>query len=1165
MERKKSSIKFVGLHAHSVAGSPFDALGYPQDHMESAYSNGQDALALTDHGNMNGLAYQVLHAKKMNKEGRSFKPIYGTEAYFIPSIAEWAEEKANMEAQIKKTRSKSASDKEASGTTIEDEDASKKAFKDILRRRNHLILLAKNQTGLQNIFKLVSKSYRAESFYRYPRIDFEMLKEHSEGVIVASACMGGVFAGDYWQNRDAGEEAVMAAMRSTATRFKDIFADDFYGEVQWNSIPDQHAINKFVIKICRELEIELVSTADSHYPTKSSWKDRELYKKLGWIRINTEDQELPESIEDTRCELYPKSGDEMWNSYLKFSNPDNWIYRENDKPLFPSSVEYSDEEILGSIERTHDIAFSKIENFYPDNKVRLPDFVIPKGTTAEEELTRLAEVGMSERGLSQPQYVDRLAMELDVIRSRGFSKYFLTMKAISDRAQQFQLVGAGRGSAAGSLTAYVLGVTQIDPIKYGLQFERFLRKDATDYPDIDYDVADPMEIKEMLIEEWGSNVVVPITNWNTLQLRSLIKDISKFYQIPFQEVNRVTSVMMKEATPLAKKAKGQTAGVYVPTFEEVMQYSESLRGFLEVYPQVKTHILKIYGSTRSASRHAGGVLVGERLNEHMPLISSGGVTQTPWSEGQNVRHLEPMGFIKFDILGLASLRMVDGAIRHILKRHYGIKDPTFEEVRDFYNKNLHPDVINFDNKKVWKEIFHQGKWIGVFQFTQEGAQKFCSKVKPTSLMDLAAITAIYRPGPLSAGVDKGFIRAKNGETPDEHELVQEILKDTYGFIIFQEQLASLAHELGENVSLDEGNLLRKLLTKKGTGKGAAELEKIHLKFIQGCINKGIGERAGELLWEKMEFFSGYGFNASHAVSYATLSFQCAWLLAYYPVEWVAAFLDKEPEARKEAAIGAAKNAGFGIEKLNINTSGRVWEISEDGKTLIQPLTSIKGLGDSALVQIIENRPFNTVEDFLFNEDISYSKLNKKALDVLARSGALDPVVDDRFRGDKHFWNCIVANRPRKLKDLEENIQAYGVDPDEYDFSREEKIEYLVSLTGQFPMSLVMDHRILSALRDKYVPAISDYDPEEPLHHNDRGQARVWFIPRKVTKRKTKNNKEYWILDVIDENSVLTSIKCWGIRDNDRVLLNRPYASALDYDPVWGFSTRSVRKLFKLLG
>ena len=258
MTRSTSKIKFVGLHAHSVAGSIFDAVGYPQDHMDFAYENGMDALALTDHGNMNGLAYQVLHAKKMKAEGRDFKPIFGCEAYFIPSIAEWREE--YEKAMVDKKRARSIKKEGQSGTTVEDEGASKKT-QDILRRRRHLVLLAQNQTGLNNLFKLVSESYKPENFYRYPRIDYALLEKYGEGIIAASACLGGVYAGCYWENREDGEEAVLDAMRDTTRRMIDIFGDRWYGEIQWHNLKEQHELNNYIIKISKEFGIGLISTA----------------------------------------------------------------------------------------------------------------------------------------------------------------------------------------------------------------------------------------------------------------------------------------------------------------------------------------------------------------------------------------------------------------------------------------------------------------------------------------------------------------------------------------------------------------------------------------------------------------------------------------------------------------------------------------------------------------------------------------------------------------------------------------------------------------------------------------------------------------------------------------------------------------------------------------
>ena len=1135
------TIKFVGLHAHSVAGSIFDAIGYPDAHMNYCFQNGGDALALTDHGNMNGLAAQVLHAKKMQAEGKNFKPIFGVEAYFTTSVKEWRG--AYDEAMADKKKARATKKTAQSGATTEDE-GNTKAAQPILKRRRHLILLAQNQVGLNNLFKLISKSYTEEYFYRYPRMDYDLLREHSEGIIAASACLGGVYAGNYWENREEGSEAVLEAMRETTREMVSIFGDRWYAELQWNNIPEQHELNKYIIQIAKEFDLKMISTADSHYPDPDAWKDREMYKRLGWLGRGTpswgEGSELPSGVEEIGYELYPKNGDQMWESYKNYCKS--------------AGFEYDDDLVMDSITETYDIAHNRIESFFPDTTVRLPDFVVPADSTATQALVNYALEGLRQRSLHEnSEYMERLKHELNVIDDRGFSKYFLTMKAIADEATTQMLAGPGRGSAAGSLVAYSLGITQVDPIKHGLLFSRFLRSDATDYPDIDYDVSDSMALKERLVEMWGEDTVAPISNWNTLQLKSLIKDISKLHGIPFPEVNSVTSTMIREATPAAKQRHGIKAGVYVPTWEEVIEFSPTLQSFLTRHPEVHARVEGLVGQVRSCSRHAGGVVVAENLDQYMPLINSGGVRQSPWAEGQNVRHLEPMGFIKFDLLGLSTLKMMEGCIEHILRRHHGVAEPTFEQVREYYNEKLHPDTINMSDSEVYENVFHAGRWAGIFQFTEQGAQGFCKKAKPESIVDISAVTSIFRPGPLSAGVDTDYVEAKTHPQYVSYlsEDAREITEETFGFLIFQEQIALLAHKLG-GLTLDEGNMLRKVLTKKGTGKGGIKT-KLRVKFVDGCKTNGIDSDAANSLWDKFEFFSGYGFNKSHAVSYSIISFQCAWLWNYYPAEWMAAFLDKEPESRKEKAINIAKKYGFDIAPLDINKSGTVWEISDDGKTLIQPLTSIKGLGMSAIEQILDNRPFTNAEDLLFREGVSYSKFNKKALDALCRGGALDNIIDDRFTGRKHFWSACVVERPKNLKKLSENMETYKP---EGDFSEEEIIQFKTDLTGIFPINLVINLETIEKLKEKFVPPISEFDEELQL---------CWFIPRKVTERKTKNGKLYWVLEVIDSNNELTRIRCWGVKPHDSVQVNRPYMSRLNYDPDWGFSTRSIRHNFRLLG
>jgi len=1083
-----------------------------------------------------------MKSKKMKDEGKNdFKVIYGIEAYVHPDLDQWRIDKEKIKEDTKLAKQID----DDVGLVVENESETKKGIKNALNQRSHLVLNAINQKGLNNLFNLVSTSYRGDNFYRFPRIDYGMLAKHSEGIIASSACIGGILGNDYWRNRDMGDPSVLAAMEKTVEAMMNIFGDRFYGELQWANYKEQHIINQFIIQLSKVHGFQLISTCDAHFPSPDMWKDREIYKMLGWMNKSEVNLNmLPSKLEEMEYQLYPKNGDELFASYKLFSSN--------------LGFHYDDKLVEESIARTSDILRNRIENYTPDTNIKLPNFVVPEGETADSALAKLAITNLKNSGLYMEQeYVDRLKEELHTIKDRGFSKYFLTMQKIASDAKETQLCGAGRGSGAGSLVSYLLNITEVDPIKYKLQFSRFIRKTdkSGGYPDIDFDVGDRAEFVNTMIKKYGDNTVVPISNYNTLQIRSLVKDISKLYGIEFQKVNEVTSKMINEALPDCKKDHGITAGVYNPTWEELKKYSPSLNTFLQEYPDVAIHIETLQGQIRSISRHAGGVLFADNLNQNMPLINSGGTIQTPWTEGQTVRHLEPLGFIKFDILALASLRMIETAIEHILKNVHGIENPTFQQVKEYYNEKLHPSKIDLDDQSVYENIFQKGKFVGTFQFTNDGAQNFCKLANPKNVVDISAITSIYRPGPLSANVDKKYIEAKNNPHNIKyiHPLVEEVTRDTFGFIIFQEQLSLLAHKLGRDISLDEGNELRKVLTKKGTGKEAEVKNKLYSKFIGGCADKGISEEDANDLWKTMEFFSGYGFNLAHAVCYSILSYQCAWLLNYYPAEWCCAFLDKEPEERKEEAISLVKSIGFKVRNLDINKSGVKWEVDTlDRETLIQPLSSIKGLGDVAIAEIITNRPFKDVESLLFNDNIKYNKLNKRSLDVLCRSDALRPLIDDRFSGSKHFWSVVAVDRPKTLKKFKENIELYKP---EGEFSDEEKIENIVALSGVYPLNLVMSNELLSKLKDKNIQPIgTDEDSKTPFS---------WFVPRKKEVKTTKNGKPYWILEVTDNTNTITEIKCWGIRDTDFVHMNKPYLAKVSKDS-YGYSIRNFRDDVRLL-
>lgn len=1124
---------FVNLHGHSL--SCYDSIGYPEEHMRFAVENGATALAITDHGHMNALPYQIDAYKKLLGENKKIKPIFGSEVYFIESLDEWRQ----LKAEHDKTKKNKKSDEEIDGAVVENEGETKSKNSNILNKRNHLVLLAQNQKGLTNLFKLISDSYLRENYYRYPRIDFAALSKYNEGIIALQSCLGGPLASIVWATKDLPEDVTYEYMKAKTKQFQAIFGHRFFGEIQFNSVPEQHTLNKLTLRLSQDPEINLqvVATCDSHYPTNTAWKDRELYKRLGWIVKGrpswAEEDQLPSDVDELGFELYPKNAQQMWEAYQKYCKS---------KYDF-----YDDMAVKRAIELSYEIAHQEIEEFFPDTSIKLPDFVVPPGDTAESALRKMAFEGLRGKNLHHKKdYLDRLDYELGIIEKRKFSKYFLTMKAIIDRAAKSQIPSTSRGSAGGSLVSYALDITKVDPIRWSLQFERFMTEDeAGGYADIDADFEAPMALKEQLMEEWGKTSVVPISNWNTLQLKTLIKDISRFYGIPFEETNVVTTKMILEATPKAKEANDIKFGVYNPTFEEFKQYSETLQVFLEKYPKVAEHIEALEGQQKSASRHASGIIVGENLDFKMPLINSGGVIQTPWSEGNTVRHLEPLGFVKIDVLGLDTLCIIRDCIRKTLFKKLGT-EPSFNQIKRFYDENLHPDKIDFNDQKVWKEVFHDGRFPAIFQMTEPGAQDFCKKVKPINIDDLSAVTAIHRPGALSSGIPDKFLAAREDPTVVDHphELIAEVLKDTH-YMIYQEHIASIASVMGKNISLADGNMLRKVLTKKGMGgeKTQKVKKELYVRFVDGCTEKGLIKAQADDIWKSMEFYSGYGFNKSHSVAYSMISFQCAYLFTYYPSEWLSSMLDHEPEADKAKALSLVQSFGYTINPVDINQSGKNWEISPaDPKTLIQPLLSIKGLGEVAIDQIIANRPFKTVEDLLFNPNILYNKLNKKALDVLFRSGAASNLIDSRFKGLKHAWSACVADRPKTQKQLDENIQRY--EP-EGEFSSEETILNVFELTGNFPLAMIADTKTQEVLDRKMIKPISEFD--ENLQW-------CWGVPVSVEQRTTKKGKDYLVVEMIDKNYVRTTVRCWNIRKNiDTISLYSLYMLKPKYSSEWGYS------------
>jgi DNA polymerase-3 subunit alpha len=540
-------------------------------------------------------------------------------------------------------------------------------------------------------------------------------------------------------------------------------------ELQFNKLPAQHIVNRALIKFADDngLQNNLVVTCDSHYSRPEHWREREIYKKLGWLNYREYDpSSLPNSKEDLKCELYPKNAHQVWETYKSTSSEFNF---------------YNDGIVCDAIERTHDIAHQMIGDVSADRQMKLPSYVVPEGKNDYDALVESCISGLIKLGLSEKEeYVERLKYELSVIKDKDFSRYFLTMKSIIEIARDKMFVGPGRGSGAGSLVNYVLRITDVDPIEYGLLFERFLAIDRSDAPDIDTDVADRDELIKLLRNNFGSKNIVPISNYNTFKLKSLIKDVSRFYGVEFDEVNKALSSLDRDVKS-GRRSDDDSEDNFDIQPSEAVKYSKSLRTYLEKYPQVIEPIEVLFKQNKALGRHAGGVIISENILERMPLIMAKGELQTPWVEGMNYKHLEEFGWIKFDLLGLETLRIIERTIEQILMKD-GIKKPTFDQISEWYDKNISPSVINFDDQNVYESVYHAGKFAGIFQCSQRGAQALFKRAKPKSVIDIATLTSIYRPGPLSAKVDKLYIKQKNNPESVNygHPLIKQVLEETYG-------------------------------------------------------------------------------------------------------------------------------------------------------------------------------------------------------------------------------------------------------------------------------------------------------------------------------------------------------------------------------------------------
>lgn len=1097
---------FVNLHSHTNS-SIGDGFSHADEHFSFALENGMNAMAITDHGNMSELGYIYQAKNAFKKKGIAFKPIIGVEAYYIPSIHKWKELKAKLEE----------AKEEESDLVVEVEKESKAKGADPIRRRHHLILLATNRVGYSNLCQLVTRSYR-EGFYRFPRIDLDMLEQHNEGLVMSSACLAGNAAYLILQNHELGDEAVFKALDSEFLPLLQLFGKDRANlEIQFNKLPEQRIVNDYLIKYAKKTGYPLLATADSHYPRPELWKQREMYRLLAQQTkgFNVSIEDLPKSKDDLKCELYPKNFDQMIDSYMQ---------------MYPDAGEDLDQIVVEALKKSSVIAFDQCDDIGQDSTMKLPKSFL-KGKDPNEKLRDLCDEAFQKLPQEKQikEYRDRLDYELSIISKKNFSLYFLTLFEALNEIRKEVLLGAGRGSGAGSLVCYLLKITLIDPVKNGLLFERFMSENRAEPPDIDCDTSDRDQALDILRDHFGSDNVIAISNYNTLQLKSLTKDVSKFYNIPFEEVNAVTSIMESEARQPILDSIGNDQKLYVFDYDGAYKYSPTFKTFADKYPELKASLSALFKQTKSVGRHAGGVCLTECAESYMPIIRIRGVDQTPWGEGLTAKHLEPMGFIKYDFLGIATLRVIEACIRKILRKQMG-SNPTFDQVREFFETNLSPDVIGDGDPEVFENIYHQGRFCGTFQFTQANAQAFCKQSIPKSVNDISTITAIYRPGPLASGTDQKYVNLVNGhEDPDfYHPLIEEVLGETYGLLIFQEQIMFLAHRLG-GFSLTEADELRKLLSKPVVSLGEEMKQKraeAGERFVKGCVANGISESRAETLWyEEILPHCSYSFNKSHSVAYAYLSYQCSWLFHYHPDEWVCAYLENDSD--QESAMAEVEQNGYKVGSIDILNSGI--EYSVKGNVIYPSIISVKGIGQSAVDELLEKRSSwsdsgDGMTNFLsFFYDIEkiplksgkiktkrvwkFAKFNRKSVTALVSLESFSSlnIFPSPFLNHKHLLNFLNDSWEKK-ENVSFDIEKAIEDADKEDFSSHEIISSQEMYLGSYDKTLLINEDQIRYLRDNDFMPLSDISPQ---------RRRIWFILKDIENKKTKNDKPYFKLTIMD--------------------------------------------------
>ena len=787
----------------------------------------------------------------------------------------------------------------------------------------HLILLAKDEEGYRNLMKLVSAGY-LEGFYYKPRVDKELLAKYSKGLIAQSACLQGEIP--YLIVKGKYDEA-----RSAAAQYKEIFANgDFYLELQKNLIPEQEIANAGLLKLARELEIPLVATGDVHYLHKKSARAHE-----GLLCIQTQ---------------------------TTLNDPDHMKFSTNEF-YFKSTEDFREmfEDVPQAINSTIDIA-EKCNLELDFNKTHLPQFTPPEGKSRDEYLRELAEAGLKKRYPAADKVTrDRIEHELDIIKKTGFTSYFLIAWDFINYAKSKGIpVGPGRGSAAGSVVSYVLGITDLDPIRYDLIFERFLNPDRVSLPDIDIDFCYERrgEVIDYVTRKYSKENVAQVITFGTMKARAVIRDVGRVMGINYGNVDRIAKLVPEEL------------GI---TLERALKIEPELRNLYKSDPQIRELIdisTELEGLNRHASTHAAGVVISDQpLTDYVPLHKT---TEGQISTGYEMNSLVKVGLLKMDFLGLRTLTVIDETLK-IIKRTKGADI-------DFSNMPL-------DDPKTY-ELLSNAESLGIFQLESSGMRDILRKLKPTNFGDIIAILALYRPGPIGTGMVEDFIKRKHGLAPIkyDHKLLEPILKETYGTIVYQEQVMRIASDLA-GFTMSQADSLRRAMGKKIP----EEMEQAKSKFIEGATKKGIDRRTSEKIFNFIEYFAGYGFNKSHSTAYALISYRTAYLKANYPVEFMTALMTSERDNIDKVAFYIEESERMGIQILPPSINESFSKFTVTGNAIRFGLSAVKNVGHGAIDSIVtaRNNGGNFKNLYEFCERVDLRLTNRKVLESLIKCGAFD--------------------------------------------------------------------------------------------------------------------------------------------------------------------------------